>query len=85
MPRPKRDGTPAQAPNKRKLSALFINKIQPRERTFLIWDSHQKVSRSRCFRAARKAGSASIVAMVDRADITSASRTRWGWTMHASS
>jgi hypothetical protein len=42
MPRPKRDGTPAQAPNKRKLSALFINKIQPRERTFLIWDSHQK-------------------------------------------
>jgi integrase len=42
MPRPNRDGTRAQAPNKRKLSALFINKIQPRDRTFLIWDSHQR-------------------------------------------
>jgi integrase len=42
MPRPKRDGTPARAPNKRKLDALFIKKIQPRERACLIWDSHQK-------------------------------------------
>jgi len=36
------DGTPAAAPNKRKLTELFIRKAAPRESTFLVWDTHQR-------------------------------------------
>jgi integrase len=42
MPRPRRDGTPAQAANKRKLNQLFIRKLQPQPRAFAVWDTHQR-------------------------------------------
>ena len=42
MPRLRRDGTPAQAPNKHKLSGIFIRKLKPRERAFVVWDIHQR-------------------------------------------
>jgi integrase len=42
MPRPRRDGRPAQAPNKRKLSDIFLKKLKPQARTFAVWDSHQR-------------------------------------------
>ena len=42
MPRPRRDGTPAQAANKRKLNELFIVKLQPQPRAFVVWDTHQR-------------------------------------------
>jgi integrase len=43
MPRTKRnDGAPAAAPNKRKLTELYIKKTAPRERTFLVWDTFQR-------------------------------------------
>jgi integrase len=42
MPRPRRDGTPAAAPSRRKLSDLFIKGLRPRERAFMIWDSYQR-------------------------------------------
>src|SRR5664279_1960026 len=42
MPRPRRDGTPATAPNKRKLSDIFLKKLKPQARTFAVWDSHQR-------------------------------------------
>jgi hypothetical protein len=33
---------PKQAINKRRLSALFVAKVQPQARTFLVWDADQK-------------------------------------------
>ena len=39
MPRPRRDGTPARARNKRKLTELYVRKVQERG---LIWDTEQK-------------------------------------------
>lgn len=43
MPRTNRsDGTPAEAPNKRKLTEIFIKKTAPRARTFLVWDTYQR-------------------------------------------
>ena len=42
MPRPRRDGTPAAAPNKRKLNDLFVKRLVPQDRPFLVWDSHQR-------------------------------------------
>jgi Arm DNA-binding domain len=41
MPRPRRDGTTSAAPNKRKLSEIFLQKLKPQARTFTVWDSHQ--------------------------------------------
>jgi integrase len=43
MPRPRRDGTPAAPPNRRKLSDVFIKKLRPQPgRTFVVWDTHQR-------------------------------------------
>src|SRR5664279_3004610 len=42
MPRPRRDGTPATAPNKRKLSDIFLKKLKPQARPFLVWDEQQR-------------------------------------------
>jgi integrase len=41
MPRPRRDGTPSQAPNRRKLHELLIKRQKPRARAFMIWDTIQ--------------------------------------------
>jgi hypothetical protein len=41
MPRPKRDGARAQEPNKRELTPLFLERLKPQERAFMIWDSKQ--------------------------------------------
>lgn len=42
MPRPRRDGALARAPNKRKLSEIFIKKLRPQDRVFAVWDTHQR-------------------------------------------
>ena len=42
MPRPRRDGSPAAPPDKRKLSELFVRKLKPRDRTHVVWDSYQR-------------------------------------------
>jgi integrase len=42
MPRPRRDGAPAAAPNKHKLNELFLKTLKPQARAFLVWDSHQR-------------------------------------------
>jgi hypothetical protein len=43
MPRPRRDGTPARQPNRRKLSELYVQKLQrkPPDQPFLTWDTIQ--------------------------------------------
>lgn len=40
--RPRRDVTVAVEPNKRKLSDIFIQKLKPRPRPFLVWDTYQR-------------------------------------------
>jgi hypothetical protein len=42
MARPRRDGTPARAPNRRRLTALFVQKLKAPERPTLIWDQLQR-------------------------------------------
>lgn len=42
MPRPRRDGTPAAPPNKRKLSEIFVRNLRPTDRTQVVWDTHQR-------------------------------------------
>src|SRR5262245_26730831 len=42
MPRPRRDGAPAQAVRKRKLTELAVRKAKPERAAYLIWDSHQR-------------------------------------------
>ena len=43
MPRPQRDGTPARAPNRRKLSNAFVRTVQPDpHRVVVYWDTHQR-------------------------------------------
>lgn len=42
MPRPRRDGSAAAAPNKRKLNDLFIKRLQPQARAFVVWDEYQR-------------------------------------------
>lgn len=42
MPRPRRDGTPAAAPNRRKLSELLLQKLRPAVRPYCVWDSYQR-------------------------------------------
>ncbi len=37
--RPHRDGTPARAPNRRNLTDLYVNKVNPQDRPFLTWDA----------------------------------------------
>ncbi len=41
MPRPRRDGTPTAAPRKRKLSDIFLKKLKPEDRPFIVWDTKQ--------------------------------------------
>jgi integrase len=42
MPRPRRDGTKAAAPNKRKLNDLFVKRLVPTDRAYLVWDDYQR-------------------------------------------
>ncbi len=42
MPRPRRDGMPATAPNRRKLNDLFLKRLEPQPRAFVVWDTHQR-------------------------------------------
>jgi integrase len=42
MPRPRRDGSPTATPNKCKLSDLFLKKLEPQDRTFIVWDTYQR-------------------------------------------
>lgn len=42
MPRPRRDGTPATAPNRHKLSDIFLKKLKPQARPFMVWDVQQR-------------------------------------------
>jgi integrase len=42
MARPRRDGTAAKRPNKRKLSEIFLRKLKPQARAFTVWDTHQR-------------------------------------------
>ncbi len=42
MPRPRRDGTPAQSPTKHKLSDIFLRKLKPQARPYVVWDTHQR-------------------------------------------
>lgn len=39
MSRPRRDGEPPQPVNRRRLTDLFVRKLQPRSNTFRVWDS----------------------------------------------
>lgn len=42
MPRPNGDGAPAAHPNKRTLSEIFLEKLKPRTRKFVVWDAKQR-------------------------------------------
>jgi integrase len=42
MARPRRDGSAAAEPTKLKLSDLFLKKLKPRGRTFIVWDTYQR-------------------------------------------
>ncbi len=42
MPRPRKDGTEAAPPNKRKLSEIYINRLRPKDHAFAVWDTHQR-------------------------------------------
>src|SRR5262249_11386839 len=43
MPRPRRDGTPARLPNRRKLSDAFVRTVRPDpDRTVMYWDTLQR-------------------------------------------
>jgi integrase len=42
MPRPKKDGSPAAAPNKRKLTEMFVTRVRPKAHAFATWDTHQR-------------------------------------------
>jgi integrase len=39
MPRPNRDGSPAAAANRRRLTELFVKQATPQARPFSVWDS----------------------------------------------
>jgi integrase len=42
MPRPRKDGSRAVAPNRRKLSEIYVRNLAPRGRAFCTWDTHQR-------------------------------------------
>lgn len=42
MPRPRRDGLPSSQPNKKKLTELFLRKLQPQRARYLVHDLHQR-------------------------------------------
>jgi integrase len=39
MPRPKKDGSPAAAPDKRKLSEVYLQRVKPKDHAFCTWDT----------------------------------------------
>jgi hypothetical protein len=48
MPRPRRDGTPARLPNKRKLTDSFVRTVRPDpDRSVMYWDTLQRGDHSR--------------------------------------
>jgi integrase len=42
MPRPRKSGRLARAPEKRRLTELAVKKATPRSEAYLIWDTHQR-------------------------------------------
>ena len=42
MPRPTKDGAPAAAPNRRKLSEILVRNLKPRDRAYCTWDVYQR-------------------------------------------
>ena len=42
MPRARRDGSPAAEPHRHKLSDIFIRKLKPQSRPFMVWDVQQR-------------------------------------------
>ena len=42
MPRPRKDGTKAAAPERRKLSVVFLRRVKPRAAPFAVWDTYQR-------------------------------------------
>jgi integrase len=42
LPRPRGDGSAAAAPSKRKLTDLAVKRLGPKDRPYLVWDSHQR-------------------------------------------
>ncbi len=42
MPRPRKDGSKAAAPERRKLSVVFLRRVKPRTAPFAVWDSYQR-------------------------------------------
>jgi integrase len=42
MARPRSDGTPSAAPDKRKLSEIFIRRLGPKQRPYMVWDAYQR-------------------------------------------
>jgi integrase len=42
MPRPRRDGSPTKAADKRKLTDLTVKRLAPQPRPFLVWDTLQR-------------------------------------------
>ena len=54
--RPRRDGTPARAVNKRKLTDLFVTSRKAQARHELIWDERSPGWRCRSGRPARRRG-----------------------------
>jgi integrase len=43
MPRQRKDGTKAAAPNRRKLSEIFLQRAKPKkDRAYAVWDSYQR-------------------------------------------
>ena len=41
MPRPRKDGAPASAPRRRKLTELLVRRLRPEANTFNVWDQKQ--------------------------------------------
>jgi integrase len=42
MPRPRKDGAPARAPRKHKLTALFVDRVRREATAFNVWDTHRE-------------------------------------------
>jgi integrase len=42
MPRPRRDGAPAEAPRKARLTELAVKRLKPARTAYLVWDTHQR-------------------------------------------
>ena len=40
--RPRKDGTPTRAPNKRSLTELYVRKVRPEVSAFNVWDAKER-------------------------------------------